>query len=109
MIRHEHVGSVQIQPLQTCNRDLKARKFKTNSRPVNEIPPGSILTIRKQASKVTGDPPRHTKQDKQDNQTKLIRKENESQQHSSVAPVAGSLSISNLLSFMMLVKLSQIS
>ena len=58
---------------------LKARKFEANSGPVDKIPPGSILAIRKQARNVTSNSPGHTKQDKQDNETKLIRKENESQ------------------------------
>jgi hypothetical protein len=41
---------------------------------VDEIPPSSILTVGKQAGKITADPPRNTKKEKQNNQTKLIRK-----------------------------------
>jgi hypothetical protein len=41
---------------------------------VDEIPPGSILTVGKQAGKITGYSPRDTKKEKQDNETKLIRK-----------------------------------
>jgi hypothetical protein len=41
---------------------------------VDKIPPSSILTVGKQADKIAADSPRDTKKEKQNNQTKLIRK-----------------------------------
>jgi len=74
MIRHEHVRSVQVETLQSGNRDLKTREPEAKSRPERKIPVGSILAAGKQACQITTDSPTDTKQEKQDNETKLIEK-----------------------------------
>jgi hypothetical protein len=41
---------------------------------VGEISLGTIFAVGKQTGKITGHSPRDTKKEKQDNETKLIRK-----------------------------------
>jgi hypothetical protein len=42
---------------------------------VGEIPLSTIFAVGKQTGKITGDSPRDTKKEEQDNETKFIRKE----------------------------------
>jgi hypothetical protein len=58
--------------LQSRNGDLTARKPQANPRPVYKIVVGAILAAGKQTSKITANSPKGTKNEKKDNETKLV-------------------------------------
>src|SRR5215471_16322350 len=50
MIGHKHIGLMQVQTFQPCNRDIESRESDANPCPAYQISLSSRLTSRKQVS-----------------------------------------------------------